>query len=123
MFAITARGMRKTMLGRKKREVSMYPQDVPDHVAVARLLLQAGASVDVQDDDGRTALHWASGNGLVAVAKVLIDEGNADMTLRSNEGSSPLRIANGQDMARLLRSRLASEKKAASKKEKPKSEL
>jgi ankyrin repeat protein len=43
----------------------------------------------VQDNDGRTPLHYAVENYHVDVARVLLDHG-VDPTIRNNEGRTPL---------------------------------
>jgi len=55
-----------------------------DADAVA-LLLDAGAPIDVQHEDGDTALHHALQMGHFEVARLLINRG-ADQTIRNNEG-------------------------------------
>jgi len=52
-------------------------------------LLEHGANLNVQDNDGRTPLHYAVENCHVDVARVLFDHG-ADPTIRDNEGMTPL---------------------------------
>ena len=46
-------------------------------VALIRALLAAGADVAAVDDDGRTALHWASSRGSAARVEVLLAAGSA----------------------------------------------
>jgi ankyrin repeat protein len=41
------------------------------HVSVAKLLLECGADVQAADNNGATALMWASAGGHMAVAELL----------------------------------------------------
>ena len=54
------------------------------HLAVARLLLSAGADVDAKRiSTGTTALHEAAEYDNAEVATMLIDEGGADIESRT----------------------------------------
>lgn len=72
------------------------------------LLLDAGANVNSQDNNGFTALMFASEYGDTKLARILIDAG-ADVNIKNNNGDTSLIIAyqsqpnNGGDMAELLR--------------------
>lgn len=55
-------------------------------------LLTAGADVDVQDDDGRTALHWAALTGRESIAKSLVSRG-AKANAKDRESATPLHYA------------------------------
>ena len=45
------------------------------HEATAKLLLDAGANLDEEDDHGNTQLHWAARRGHEATVKLLLDAG------------------------------------------------
>ena len=62
------------------------------HLAVARLLLEKGASVDAADKDGNTALIWASMEGREAVVKLLIEKG-ASVDKANKKGKTAQEIA------------------------------
>ena len=62
------------------------------HEAVARLLLENGAGVDVKNDDGRTPLSWAAANGHSEVAKLLLQAG-AEVDAEDKWGGTPLILA------------------------------
>lgn len=67
-----------------------------------RLLLDCGAQADAEDDDGRTALHWAARSGDGTVVQMLLDHG-ADINEEDNNGETPMHWA--ADMARSGRRR------------------
>ena len=55
----------------------------------------AGAALDVVDEEGRSALHYAAWNGLQATAEVLLRH-NASVDVRTTDrGSTPLHFAAG----------------------------
>jgi hypothetical protein len=57
-----------------------------------RELLQGGAAVDAQDEQGWTPLCWAAGRGDAAAVRLLLEHG-ADVTLAGRDQRTPLRIA------------------------------
>ena len=61
------------------------------HVEAARLLLEKGAAVDAQMEDGRTALMLACTNGHVEAARLLLEKG-ADRTLPTPLGPPLLEV-------------------------------
>jgi ankyrin repeat protein len=76
------------------------------HVEAARVLVEHGADVTAQDEDGLTPLHQLSRSppGKVDVARFLVEHG-ADVTAQDNHGSTALHqaVRNGSvDLARLL---------------------
>ena len=78
------------------------------HAEVATLLLDAGADVNAQNENGHyggTPLHAAAHGNQRAVAEVLIARG-ADLTARSCNGRTPLEettIHNATTVANLLK--------------------
>ncbi|KAJ7861556.1 ankyrin repeat-containing domain protein [Mycena olivaceomarginata] len=68
------------------------------------MLIERNASVDLADEDGWTALHLASRNGQLEVARLLIER-NASIDLATKDGATALHLAlrNGHlEVARLL---------------------
>ena len=59
---------------------------------VIKPLIQAGADIQVADNDGNTALHYALQYGDQGVARYLIKKG-ADYNLPNNDGKTPVQIA------------------------------
>ena len=64
----------------------------PNGVAVARVLLEAGADVNKQCEHGRTALHMAAAWGHADVAQLLLENG-ANPTIVDGEGMAPPNVA------------------------------
>ena len=68
-----------------------------DNANAARLLIDAGADVNVQRiSDQQTALHTAVERGSLGVATLLIDAG-ADLEAHAADGTTPLCLAAGAD--------------------------
>ena len=59
---------------------------------ISRMLIDAGANVNMQDKDGRTPLHIATYYGEIEIARMLIDSG-ADVNVQDEDGSTPLHRA------------------------------
>jgi hypothetical protein len=61
-------------------------------VAMIRLLLKAGVSIDAKDRNGATPLHRAVRTRCAAAAKCLLDA-EANPTIRNKPGSTPFHLA------------------------------
>jgi 26S proteasome non-ATPase regulatory subunit 10 len=59
---------------------------------IARLILERGAKVNVRNDEGRTALHWAAEEGQEEVVGILVEFGG-DINARNMFGFTPLHAA------------------------------
>jgi len=57
--------------------------------AVAAELLDAGARIDVRDDQGMTSLHLATGRGDLATSRMLVERG-APLELKNAYGGTAL---------------------------------
>ena len=66
------------------------------HFEIARLLLDAGASLSAVDHDGMTALHHACRKGDHAMVQLLLDAGS-DVLQKSYGGQTPTSIAEMYD--------------------------
>ena len=74
------------------------------HHTIIPLLLEAGAQIDAQDNDGNTALMCASINGKEAAVRELL-KGNPNLDLKVNSGKTALdwaRERNHQSIVDLL---------------------
>ena len=68
----------------------------PDVEAVVSALTDAGADLGLQDDIGRTALHWASSRSAAPVVHVLLDAG-ASVAVADDTGETPWDLAQAND--------------------------
>ena len=64
-------------------------------VEIVRLLLLAGANINIRDTRMRVPLHYAAVTSKGAVVKVLLDSGQCELDARSVSGGTPLYIACG----------------------------
>ena len=82
----------------------LHLASIRGHAKVACMLIDRGADLTVQADEGKTPLHVASFLGRVEIARMLIDRG-ADLTAQAEDGETPFYLAlkRGQaDVARML---------------------
>ena len=69
--------------------------------AMVDMLLARGAAIDMQDDDGRTALMEATDNDQDSVVKTLLANG-ADVNVKDREGKSVIFFVKSDEITRLL---------------------
>ena len=70
----------------------MWKSGLGEIDAIAHLL-EMGADVNAQDDNGQTALMGAAYYGRSVAVKMLIEKGRADVNLKDNNGRTALSIA------------------------------
>jgi ankyrin repeat protein len=63
------------------------------HVEIVRLLCDRGADVEARDIWGMRPLHWAAIHGHITVVNELIEERNAEINARDEDGHTALRFA------------------------------
>lgn len=72
---------------------------------VVGVLIRHGADVNLRDNDGRTALSWATQRNNVEVARMVLETGNCDLSSRTTKGATALQLAkekNHVDLVKLL---------------------
>ena len=99
-------------VGEVKRTTQLMRAARGGDVVRVRQLVQLGAPLDLVNEDGMSALHWACIQGHAAVAEALLDgkfEGRgAAIDLQDRNGSTPLTLASmwgHESVVRLLLAR------------------
>ena len=67
---------------------------VRGHVEIVRLLCDRGADIEARVNNGGRPLHSAAWKGHISVMKELIEERNAEINARDNDGDTALWFAN-----------------------------
>ena len=70
------------------RQMPLHLNSRAGYVNIASLLIEHGADVAAQDEDGWTPLHWASSGGHIDLARLLIEHG-ASATAQDGDGVDP----------------------------------
>ncbi|KAB7504598.1 KN motif and ankyrin repeat domain-containing protein 1 [Armadillidium nasatum] len=60
---------------------------------MVRMLINAGANANIQDEDGSTALMCSAEHGHLAIVRFLVAQPDTDLYLMDNDGSTALTIA------------------------------
>ena len=68
---------------------------------IARMLIDAGADLNIQDEDGETALHVCAEWNSLEILRMLIDAG-ADKTIPNNSGKLPYEFTTSKELKELL---------------------
>ena len=63
------------------------------HADIVDLLLKAGALPEVLDKGGKTPLHWAALVDSVPCAKILLEQGKADINAKTKSGATCCHLA------------------------------
>jgi ankyrin repeat protein len=71
-------------------------------IEIVRPFCDRGADVEARDDGGRKPLQCAACNGHISVVKELIEERNAEINARDNDGWTALRLARHEVAAYLV---------------------
>jgi ankyrin repeat protein len=81
-------------LGTKEEDTTARKKTEAEAIASLKLCLDAGADVNVVDNQGETALHGAAQKGLDQVVQFLVDRG-AKLDIKDKKGHTPLDAAMG----------------------------
>ena len=73
-------------------EENLFNASLYGNLETVKILLEQGADVDLQSNDGNTALIYASRDGNLETVKFLLEQG-ADINLQSNDGWTALIMA------------------------------
>lgn len=93
--ARNAQGCTALMLAcRVDEEVKKIPASSQALLEAAKALLKAGACVDLVDNDGRSALHYAAYLGSTEIVEMLLSKGSlSTLNLPDNDRKMPLTVA------------------------------
>ncbi|XP_076084169.1 caspase-3-like [Mytilus galloprovincialis] len=63
------------------------------YLEICRLLIDTGCKIDITNDDGYTALHWAAREGHLQITQCLVKQGGASSLVTTHEGDTPYDLA------------------------------
>jgi len=72
------------------------------HIDCIKVLLKAGANVNLQNKTGETPLHKASWRGNLEAIQLLVEHG-ANVTIRNKQGQTPKDVAKNGQTVELLK--------------------
>ena len=75
-----------------------------DPLDAAKMFVEAGADVNVQNDLGNTALHYAAQTGLTRIVEFLVSKG-AQVDVYNYSGRTPIDMAKTPDLQKLMERR------------------
>jgi ankyrin repeat protein len=95
-------GAEVTALDPGMKATALHAAAYAGHADAARLLIAHGIDINAQGPyNGYTALHDAIWQNNIDAARVIIESG-ADLSLRSNQGETPLEMARGRHRAEIV---------------------
>jgi ankyrin repeat protein len=90
--------------GNYGQRTALYWTVIRNYSEIARMLIGAGADVDVQDESGWTPLHWAAYYNRTEITQMLIDA-KADLNIEDVDSRTALHyiaVHNRLEIARML---------------------
>jgi ankyrin repeat protein len=81
---------------------AMFDAAERDNVEAVRLLIELGASIEVEDHDKRRPLHVAASNDAVGVARLLVERGAEIDPVETTWGNSPIDFARYFQLTRMI---------------------
>ncbi|GLH03330.1 Ankyrin repeat domain-containing protein 39 [Gryllus bimaculatus] len=95
-------GAEPNSLTRAGRASSLHRAASRGLVDIVKLLLKSGALPDLQDSDGKTALHRAVEGGHYLVAQALLDVSDVSKKIPDLKGQLPIDYAKGKENMELV---------------------
>ena len=86
----------------KKKVKKLVDAVVDGDIKTVKLLLGAGVSPNAKDEDGGTALQWASMKGFTEIVKLLLDKG-ANLKAKDEEGETALSRASQYGLTEIVK--------------------
>lgn len=91
--ALIAAGASPNTLENSRSETPLHRAAAENNADIVNVLIEAGAHVNVRDDDSYTPLHVAIMAGAGDVVKILLEKGKANPNEMTADGESPVQIA------------------------------
>ncbi len=76
----------------KRNRTPLHEAVLINSIEMAKLLIEAGAKLNIQGEFGFTALHYAARNGNLDIIKILLEQ-KADTDIKDTYGNTPLAVA------------------------------